>query len=124
MLLIGVVILVISTVVVAAVLYRLMGRKEAAAELGRDDDEADAEGQLIVVGEEADLLRDAVFDDGEVVPGEAGYDAAVRVVDAESGVDEVCLYLEDGDALRERKSDQKNRAHQKKETRHDWHLYL
>jgi von Willebrand factor type A domain len=43
MLLIGVVILVISTVVVAAVLYRLMGRKEAAAELGRDDDEADAE---------------------------------------------------------------------------------
>ena len=43
MLLIGVLVLVISTVVVAAVLYRVMGRKEAAAELGRDDDEADAE---------------------------------------------------------------------------------
>ncbi len=43
MLVIGVIILVISTVVVAAVLYRVMGRKEAAAELGRDDDEADAE---------------------------------------------------------------------------------
>jgi len=43
MLVIGVIILVISTVVVAAVLYRIMGRKEAAAELGRDDDEADAE---------------------------------------------------------------------------------
>ncbi len=43
MLLIGVIILVVSTVVVAAVLYRIMGRKEAAAELGRDDDEADAE---------------------------------------------------------------------------------
>ena len=43
MLVIGVIILVISTVVVAAVLYRLMGRKEAAAELARDDDEADAE---------------------------------------------------------------------------------
>ena len=43
MLLIGVIILVISTVVVAAVLYRVMGQKEAAAELGRDDDEADVE---------------------------------------------------------------------------------
>jgi hypothetical protein len=35
--------LVISTVVVAAVLYRVMGQKEAAAELARDDDEADVE---------------------------------------------------------------------------------
>jgi hypothetical protein len=35
--------LVISTVVVAAVLYRVMGRKEASAELDRDADEADAE---------------------------------------------------------------------------------
>src|ERR1700730_11213595 len=43
MLLIGVIILVISTVVVAAVLYRVMGQREAAAELARDDDEADAE---------------------------------------------------------------------------------
>src|ERR1022692_912101 len=43
MLVIGVIILVISTVVVAAVLYRLMGQKEAAAELARDDDEADVE---------------------------------------------------------------------------------
>jgi hypothetical protein len=30
------------------------------------DDETDAERELIVVGEEANLLRDAVFDDGEV----------------------------------------------------------
>ena len=43
MLLIGAIILVLSTVVVAAVLYRVMGRKEAAAELARDDDESDAE---------------------------------------------------------------------------------
>ena len=43
MLLIGVIILVISTVVVAAVLYRVMGQKEAAAELDRDEDEADVE---------------------------------------------------------------------------------
>ena len=35
--------MVISTVVVAAVLYRVMGQKEAAAELARDNDEADAE---------------------------------------------------------------------------------
>ena len=38
-----VVILVISTVVVAAILYRVMGTREAAAELNRDDDEADVE---------------------------------------------------------------------------------
>src|ERR1700730_17028 len=43
MLLIGVIILVISTVVVAAILYRVMGQREAAAELNRDDDEADVE---------------------------------------------------------------------------------
>jgi len=43
MLVLGVIVLVISTVVVAAVLYRVMGRKEASAELDRDADEADAE---------------------------------------------------------------------------------
>ena len=64
------------------------------------DDEADAEGELVVMGEEANLLRDAVFDDGEVVLGEAGYDAAVWVADAEGGVDEVGLHRDDGNALR------------------------
>ncbi len=33
------------------------------------DDETDAERELRVVGEEADFLRDAVFDDGEVILG-------------------------------------------------------
>jgi hypothetical protein len=36
------VILILSTMVVAFVLYRVMGRREAEAELHRDDDEADA----------------------------------------------------------------------------------
>ena len=43
MLLVIVVILVISTVVVAAILYRVMGQREAVAELHREDDEADVE---------------------------------------------------------------------------------
>src|SRR5579872_7233527 len=43
MLAVIVILLVISTVVVAAILYRVMGQKEAAAELDRDDDEADVE---------------------------------------------------------------------------------
>src|ERR1700731_532605 len=43
MLLVIVILLVVSTVVVAAILYRVMGQREAAAELARDDDESDAE---------------------------------------------------------------------------------
>ncbi len=38
-----VILLVISTIVVAAILYRVMGKREAAAELNRDVDEADVE---------------------------------------------------------------------------------
>jgi hypothetical protein len=64
------------------------------------DDEADAEGELVVMGKEAYLLRDAVFDDGEVILGEAGDGEALGVVDAESGVDEVGFYMNVGDALR------------------------
>ena len=64
------------------------------------DDEADAEGKLGVVGEEADFLWNAVFDNGEVVLSEAGYDAAVCVVNAESGIDEVGFDFDDWDALR------------------------
>lgn len=63
------------------------------------DDEADAQRELIVVGEEADLLRYAVFDDREVTLGEAGYDPAFCIVDADGGVDEVGFYLNNGDAL-------------------------
>jgi len=64
------------------------------------DDEADAVGKLCVVGEEADLLWNAVFDDCEVALSEAGYDAAVCVVNAESGIDEVSFDLDDREALR------------------------
>jgi hypothetical protein len=64
------------------------------------DDEADAQRELIVVGEEADLLRHTVFDDREVVFGETGYDPAFCIVDADGGVDEVGFDLNDGDTLR------------------------
>src|ERR1700678_2830512 len=63
------------------------------------DDEADAQGELVVVGEETDLLRDAIFDDGEVVFGEASYDTAFGVVNAEGGVDEMGFHLDDRYAL-------------------------
>ena len=51
------------------------------------------------MGEEADLLWDAVFDDSEVFLGEAGDDAAVGIVDTEGGVDEVSFDLDVWDAL-------------------------
>src|ERR1700730_549167 len=64
------------------------------------DDEAYAQGKLVVVGEEGNLLWDAIFDYGEVVLGETGYDSSVCVANAQGGVDEVGLHLNDGDALR------------------------
>ena len=84
------------------------------------DDEADAEGKLGVVGEEADFLWNAVFDDGEVVLSEAGNDAALCVVNAESGVDEVGFDSDDREALRVGKHRcQKQGRDQKKEPSHD-----
>ena len=66
------------------------------------------------MGEETDLLRDAVFDDSEVVPCETGYEAAVCVANAKGRVDEVGFDLNDRYALRERRDgQQEGRAHQK-----------
>ena len=85
------------------------------------DDEADAQGQLIVVGEETDFLRDGVFDDGEVVFGEAGNDVAFGVVNAEGGVDEMGFYLDDRDSLRVGRSwQEKDGKDQLRESQHRW----
>jgi hypothetical protein len=63
------------------------------------DDETDAQGELTVVSEEADFLGDSVFEDGEVVLGEAGYDVAVGVPHTEGSVDEMGLHLNNRDVL-------------------------
>jgi hypothetical protein len=55
---------------------------------------------LVIVREEADLLRNAIFDDGEVALTEAGYDAALSIMDAKGDIDEVGLDLNDWDVLR------------------------
>jgi hypothetical protein len=84
------------------------------------DDKADAEGKLGVVGEEADFLWNAIFDDGEIILSEAGYDATVCVVNAESGVDEVGFNSDDREALRVGKDRcQKQGRDQKEESSHD-----
>ena len=83
------------------------------------DDEADAERELVVVCEEADFLRDAILDDGEVVLGQTGDDAAVSVADAERGVDEVGLDFDDRDPLSVGNGcKEKQERDQKRELRH------
>jgi hypothetical protein len=84
------------------------------------DDEADAQRELIIVGEKTDLLRDAILDDGEVVLCESGDDVAVCVTDAQRGVNEVGFDFDDGNALRGDKDRwQKQGGDQKKESSHD-----
>jgi hypothetical protein len=63
------------------------------------DDETDTQGELIVVGEEADLLRNAVFDDGEVLLSETANNATVCVSDTKGGVDKMGLHFDDGNLL-------------------------
>ena len=47
------------------------------------------------MSEEANLLRNPVFDDGEVVLSETSDDAAICVTHAEGGVDEMGFNLDD-----------------------------
>lgn len=60
------------------------------------DDEAYADGEPGGGGEEADLLPDAVLNDFEVFKGEVLDDAALRIMDADGGVDEVGFDFECG----------------------------
>jgi len=61
------------------------------------DDEAYADGEPGGGGEEADLQPDAVLNDFEVFKGEVLDDAALRIMDADGGVDEVGFDFECGD---------------------------
>src|SRR5882757_7396364 len=63
------------------------------------DDQADAERKLVVMRKEADLLWHTIFNDLEVVLGQPRHNAALRIVDAERGVDQMCLHLDHRDVL-------------------------
>src|SRR5580698_1277453 len=63
------------------------------------NDKADAEVELIGVGEEADRLGDAVLDNGEVFLGKVVDEAAGGVVDAHRGVDQMSLHFQGREVL-------------------------